>query len=125
MNNDFQGKNEPLHPNILILCMDQWDTHMDLPEDVRFPAMERLEKQGVSFDRQYCTVPNLHAVPGDDVDGRSCQENRVMGQHQFFVDQRIVLLISHDRSDVARTRLLHGIQGQMALFSSAAQRGCP
>jgi arylsulfatase A-like enzyme len=44
-------------PNILILCMDQWDTHMDVPQDVEFPAMERLEAQGVSFDRQYCTVP--------------------------------------------------------------------
>jgi arylsulfatase A-like enzyme len=37
--------------------MDQWDTHMDVPEEVEFPAMERLEAQGVSFDRQYCTVP--------------------------------------------------------------------
>ena len=44
-------------PNILILCMDQWDAHMDVPEEVEFPAMERLEAQGVSFDRQYCTVP--------------------------------------------------------------------
>jgi arylsulfatase A-like enzyme len=44
-------------PNILILCMDQWQTHMDVPAAVRFPAMERLEAQGVSFDRQYCTVP--------------------------------------------------------------------
>jgi arylsulfatase A-like enzyme len=44
-------------PNILILCMDQWQTHMDVPAPVRFPAMERLEAQGVSFDRQYCTVP--------------------------------------------------------------------
>lgn len=44
-------------PNILILCMDQWDTHMDVPEEVEFSAMERLESQGVSFDRQYCTVP--------------------------------------------------------------------
>src|SRR4051794_16039643 len=44
-------------PNILILCMDQWQTHMRLPDGVRFPAMERLEAQGVSFDRQYCTVP--------------------------------------------------------------------
>lgn len=43
--------------NFLILCMDQWDTHMELPEGVRFPAMERLEAEGVSFDRQYCTVP--------------------------------------------------------------------
>jgi arylsulfatase len=44
-------------PNILILCMDQWQTHMELPDDVRFPATERLEAEGVSFDRQYCTVP--------------------------------------------------------------------
>ena len=44
-------------PNFLILCMDQWQTHMEVPEAVRFPAMERLEAQGVSFDRQYCTVP--------------------------------------------------------------------
>jgi len=44
-------------PNILILCMDQWQTHMRLPPEVRFPAMERLEAEGVSFDRHYCTVP--------------------------------------------------------------------
>lgn len=44
-------------PNILILCMDQWQTHMQVPDDVEFPAMERLEAQGVSFDRAYCTVP--------------------------------------------------------------------
>jgi arylsulfatase A-like enzyme len=44
-------------PNILILCMDQWDAHMELPKGVRFPAIERLEAEGVSFDRQYCTVP--------------------------------------------------------------------
>jgi arylsulfatase A-like enzyme len=44
-------------PNILILCMDQWQTHMRLPPEVHLPAMERLEAQGVSFDRQYCTVP--------------------------------------------------------------------
>lgn len=44
-------------PNILILCMDQWDTHMRVPEEVQFPAMQRLEAQGVSFDRHYCTVP--------------------------------------------------------------------
>jgi arylsulfatase len=37
--------------------MDQWDTHMDVPAAVRFPAMERLEARGVSFDRHYCTVP--------------------------------------------------------------------
>lgn len=44
-------------PNFLILCMDQWQTHMGLPDDVRFPAMERLEAQGVSFDHQYCSDP--------------------------------------------------------------------
>jgi arylsulfatase len=44
-------------PNFLILCMDQWQTHMQLPDAVHFPAMERLEAQGVSFDNQYCTVP--------------------------------------------------------------------
>jgi arylsulfatase A-like enzyme len=44
-------------PNILILCMDQWQTHMKVPGNVPFPAMRRLEAQGVSFDRQYCTVP--------------------------------------------------------------------
>lgn len=44
-------------PNFLILCMDQWQTHMQLPVEVHFPAMERLESQGVTFDRQYCTVP--------------------------------------------------------------------
>lgn len=43
--------------NILILCMDQWQTHMNLPAGVIFPAMERLESQGVTFERQYCTVP--------------------------------------------------------------------
>jgi arylsulfatase len=37
--------------------MDQWDTRMQLPAEVRFPAMERLAAQGVSFDRHYCTVP--------------------------------------------------------------------
>jgi arylsulfatase len=44
-------------PNILILCMDQWETHMKLPGDVQFPAMQRLQAQGVTFDQQYCTVP--------------------------------------------------------------------
>jgi arylsulfatase len=37
--------------------MDQWQTHMQVPDAVRFPAMQRLEAQGVSFDRQYCTAP--------------------------------------------------------------------
>ncbi|MFA9479753.1 sulfatase-like hydrolase/transferase [Phycisphaerales bacterium AB-hyl4] len=44
-------------PNILILCMDQWDARMQVPEGVELPAMRRLEAQGVSFDRHYCTVP--------------------------------------------------------------------
>jgi arylsulfatase A-like enzyme len=44
-------------PNILVLCMDQWQTHMQVPDAVQFPALRRLEAQGVSFDRQYCTVP--------------------------------------------------------------------
>ncbi len=49
--------NRQSRPNFLILCMDQWQTHMQVPEAVRFPALERLEAEGVSFDRQYCTVP--------------------------------------------------------------------
>lgn len=53
---ETQDKNNK-PPNILILCMDQWQTHMQVPDDVPFPAMRRLEAQGVSFDRQYCTVP--------------------------------------------------------------------
>jgi arylsulfatase A-like enzyme len=44
-------------PNILVLCMDQWQTHMQVPDAVRAPAMQRLEARGVSFDRQYCTAP--------------------------------------------------------------------
>lgn len=51
------GERRTERPNILILCMDQWDMHMELPEDVRFPAMERLEAQGVTFDNHYCTMP--------------------------------------------------------------------
>lgn len=44
-------------PNFLILCMDQWDTRMQVPEEVQFPAMKRLEAQGVTFDHHYCVVP--------------------------------------------------------------------
>ena len=44
-------------PNILILCMDQWDATMEVPDEVELPAMERLEAEGVRFDRNYCTVP--------------------------------------------------------------------
>jgi len=51
------GAGNSNRPNILILCMDQWDAHMQVPEEVTFPAMERLEAQGVTFDHQYCTVP--------------------------------------------------------------------
>lgn len=44
-------------PNILILCMDQWDMRMDLPDGVELPALTRLRNQGVTLDRHYCTVP--------------------------------------------------------------------
>ncbi len=44
-------------PNILILCMDQWDARMELPEGVELPALERLEARGVTYDNAYCTVP--------------------------------------------------------------------
>ncbi|MBE9193489.1 sulfatase-like hydrolase/transferase [Gloeocapsopsis crepidinum LEGE 06123] len=44
-------------PNILILCMDQWDATMAVPDVVQFPAMKRLEAQGTRFERNYCTVP--------------------------------------------------------------------
>jgi arylsulfatase A-like enzyme len=57
--NGGSGKQQPggQRPNILILCIDQWDVHMKLPEGVELPALERLQKRGVTFDRQYCTVP--------------------------------------------------------------------
>ncbi len=51
------SENRQAQPNILILCMDQWQKGMKLPHGVKFPAMERLESQGVSFDHHYCTVP--------------------------------------------------------------------
>jgi arylsulfatase A-like enzyme len=44
-------------PNILVLCMDQWDVHMDLPPGVELPAIQRLVGAGVSLGSQYCTVP--------------------------------------------------------------------
>ena len=44
-------------PNILILCMDQWDAHMDLPEGVELPALRRLMDSGITLERHYCTVP--------------------------------------------------------------------
>jgi arylsulfatase A-like enzyme len=55
--NDKQVQADLKRPNILILCIDQWDRHMKVPREVQFPALRRLEAQGVSFDRQYCTVP--------------------------------------------------------------------
>lgn len=55
--NEMNETAGPDRPNILILCIDQWDMHMALPDGVHFPALERLEAQGVSFDRHYCTVP--------------------------------------------------------------------
>lgn len=48
---------KPAPPNVLIMCMDQWDAHMDLPADFRLPAMEEMERRGVTFEKQYCTVP--------------------------------------------------------------------
>lgn len=33
-------------PNILVLCMDQWDAHMDLPPGVDLPAIQRLTGAG-------------------------------------------------------------------------------
>lgn len=47
----------PDRPNILILCIDQWDATMELPPEVGLPALERLEAHGVRFERNYCTVP--------------------------------------------------------------------
>lgn len=44
-------------PNILVLCMDQWDVHMDLPAGVDLPAIHRLVGAGVTLRNQYCTVP--------------------------------------------------------------------
>lgn len=57
MNTNSPDKFMAGRPNILVLCMDQWDAHMHLPDTVELPAMRRLEAQGVSFDRHYCTVP--------------------------------------------------------------------
>ena len=52
MSTDRDGR-----PNILVLCMDQWDVHMDLPPGVELPAIQRLVGAGVSLSNQYCTVP--------------------------------------------------------------------
>ena len=63
-------------PNILILCMDQWDTRMQLPAEVRFPALERLAGAGGQLRSPVLHRPHLYAVTGDDVDGRACQPHR-------------------------------------------------
>jgi len=55
--NTNQADAATARPNLLVLCMDQWDAHMQVPNAVQFPAMRRLEAQGVSFNRHYCTVP--------------------------------------------------------------------
>src|SRR5690606_7519120 len=52
-----EGGRSDDRPNLLVLCMDQWDTHMELPEGVELPALERLESRGVTYDRAYCAVP--------------------------------------------------------------------
>ena len=44
-------------PNILILCMDQWDMRMELPDDVELPALQSLMDKGVTLDQHYCKVP--------------------------------------------------------------------
>ncbi len=44
-------------PNILILCIDQWDVHMELPEGAELPGVRRLTEHGVTLDKHYCTVP--------------------------------------------------------------------
>ncbi len=53
---DMTNTTDP-RPNILVLCMDQWDAHMDLPPGVELPAIQRLVGAGVSLENQYCTVP--------------------------------------------------------------------
>lgn len=47
----------PSRPNVLVLCIDQWDMHMDLPDGVELPTLRRLEEHGVTLERHYCTVP--------------------------------------------------------------------
>jgi len=55
--NEAETTSVPTQPNFLILCMDQWDTRMELPPDLELPALERLQSRGVTFDRAYCTTP--------------------------------------------------------------------
>ncbi|MBB1492466.1 sulfatase-like hydrolase/transferase [Paracoccus sp. MC1854] len=44
-------------PNLLILVEDQWQAHMPVPDDLPLPAWRRLHREGVAFNRAYCTVP--------------------------------------------------------------------
>lgn len=52
-----RGLTAARRPNILVLCFDQWQAHMAVPPEVPLPALRRLEREGVSFDRHFCTVP--------------------------------------------------------------------
>lgn len=61
-------------PNILILCMDQWQARMQLPAAVRLPALERLEARGTTLDRHYCTVPICTPSRGTMWTGRHAKE---------------------------------------------------
>lgn len=44
-------------PNILVICIDQWDVHMELPPEVELPNVRRLQSLGVTLEKQYCTTP--------------------------------------------------------------------
>ncbi len=54
---DRSGARRGRRPNVLILCVDQWQAHMAVPPEVPLPAVRRLEAEGVAFERHYCTVP--------------------------------------------------------------------
>ena len=45
-------------PNILVLCMDQWDVHMDLPPGVDLPAIQRLVGAGVQSANEAVEIPS-------------------------------------------------------------------
>ena len=70
MDTSESNSNRGKRPNILILCMDQWDTHMDVPEEVEFPALERLEQRLVVVadgeDGQLRVLGRELADGGDD-----------------------------------------------------------
>ena len=42
-NSTTQGANGP---NLLVLCMDQWDTHMTFPEDLQFRRWSASKRRG-------------------------------------------------------------------------------